>query len=115
MTRIKRGTIKIKKREALLKRVKGFMWGRKSKARAAKDALHHALRYQYRDRRTKKRVFRRLWQVKLNAALRPHDLSYSKFIHLLKTHSIELNRKILADLAEHEPAVFKQVVEKVKQ
>lgn len=114
MTRIKRGTIKTKKREALLKHTKGFKWGRKSKARSAKDALRHALRYQYRDRRTKKRAFRRLWQVKLNAALRPHDLSYSKFIHLLKTHSIELNRKILAELAEHEPDVFKKIVEGVK-
>lgn len=97
-----------------MKQTKGFMWGRKSKARAAKDALRHALAYQYRDRRRKKRDFRRLWQIKINAAVRGEGLSYSKFIHLLKKNNIELDRKILADLAEYEPEVFRKVVEKAK-
>jgi len=115
MVRIKRGKIKLKKRKKLLKQTKGFMWGRKSKARAAKEALRHALTYAYRDRRTKKRDFRRLWQIKINAAVREEGLSYSKFINLLKKNNIELDRKSLADLAEHEPEVFKKVVEKVKR
>lgn len=115
MTRIKRGKSKLKKRKKLLKQTKGFKWDRKSKARAAKDALRHALTYQYRDRRRKKRDFRRLWQIKINAAVREEGLSYSKFIHLLKENKIELDRKILADLAEHEPGVFKKIVEKAKR
>lgn len=115
MVRVKRGKAKLKKRKNLLKQTKGFKWGRKSKARSAKDALRHALSYQYRDRRTKKRDFRRLWQIKINAAAREEGLSYNKFIHGLKKHEVLLDRKILADLAEHEPKVFKKIIEKVKE
>lgn len=115
MARIKRGKTKKKKRERLLKHVKGFKWGRKSKARAAKDALLHAWTYRYRDRRQKKRDFRRLWQIRINAAVRPYDLSYSKFINLLKKNKIELDRKILADLAVKEPETFKKIIEKIKE
>src|SRR3989344_5837231 len=111
MTRVKRGTIKLKKRKRLLKHTKGFRWGRKSKAKAAREALFHAWTYQYRDRKTKKREFRKLWQIRLNAAAREYGISYSVFAHLLKTNKIELDRKILADLALNNKDIFKAVVE----
>ncbi len=114
MTRVKRGTIKVKKRERLLRHAKGFTWGRKSKARLAKEALFHAWTYQYRDRRRKKREFRRLWQIRINAALKTHGLSYSRFTHLLKERGVTLDRKILSKLAETHPDVFTKIVEKVK-
>ncbi len=114
MVRVKRGKSKLKKRKRLLKQTKGFRWGRKSKARAAKDALRHALTYSYRDRKRKKRDFRRLWQIKINAAVREEGISYSRFIYLLKEKHVALDRKTLAGLAEHEPAVFKKIVEKVR-
>ena len=94
---------------------KGYKWGRKSKYRQAKQAVYKALTYAYRDRRNKKRDFRRLWQIKINAASRVYDLPYSKFIHLLKTNKVELDRKILADLAENHTQIFEKVVEKVKK
>ncbi|MBI3589220.1 MAG: 50S ribosomal protein L20 [Candidatus Liptonbacteria bacterium] len=112
MPRVKRGTIAHKKREKLLKLTKGFRWGRKSKERAAKEALLHALSRAFRGRKEKKRTARTLWNVKINAAVRPENLSYSKFIAILKKKNIKLDRKILADLAEHEPEVFKKVIEK---
>lgn len=115
MTRVKRGTIKLKKRKRLVKQTKGFRWGRKSKAKAAREALFHAWTYQYRDRKNKKREFRKLWQIRLNAAVREHGLSYSVFAHLLKTNKIELDRKILADLAANNKDTFKAIVETVKK
>ncbi|MEK7608577.1 MAG: 50S ribosomal protein L20 [Patescibacteria group bacterium] len=111
MPRVKRGTIAHKKREKLLKRTKGFRWGRKSKERAAKEALLHALSREFRGRKEKKRTFRALWNVRMNAALRAEGTTYSKFIGILKKKKIALDRKILADLAANEPAVFKKVVE----
>jgi large subunit ribosomal protein L20 len=114
MVRVKRGKIKTKKREKLLKQAKGFKWGRKTKYREAKEALMHAWTYQYRDRRRKKREFRQLWQLKINAAAREAGIPYSRFINLLKKNKIELDRKILADLAENRPEIFKKIVEKVK-
>ncbi len=114
MARIKRGVIKHKKREKLLRLTKGFRWGRKSKKRAAKEALLHAFTHAFRGRKEKKRNFRQLWNVKINAALRTEGLKYSEFINLLKKKDIKLNRKVLADLAEHEPQVFKKIIESVK-
>ena len=114
MTRVKRGTIAHKKRERLLKHAKGFKWGRKSKERLAREALFHAWKYQFRDRKRKKREFRRLWNVKINAGARMSEMSYSKLIAGLKKKQIELDRKILADLAEHEPRVFEKIVAAVK-
>lgn len=114
MPRVKRGTTTHKKREKLLAQAKGFRWGRKSKYRAAKQALMKAWSYSYRDRKKRKGDFRRLWQVKINAAVREHGLSYSKFIQGLKKAKIELDRKILADLAVNNPEVFQAIVEKVK-
>ncbi len=110
MPRVKRGVIAHKKRKKLLGYAKGFKWGRKSKERLAREALLHAWSYQFRDRKRKKREFRRLWNIKINAGARTHGLSYSRFIAALKKRSIELDRKMLAELAEHEPPVFKKVV-----
>ncbi|MCK4453907.1 50S ribosomal protein L20 [Candidatus Parcubacteria bacterium] len=114
MTRVKRGTTAHKRRKNILKHAKGFKWGRKSKYKAAKEALAHAWSYAYRDRRTKKRNFRRLWQIQINAACREQGISYSKFIAGLKKNKIELDRKILSELAKKNPEVFKKIVEKVK-
>jgi len=112
MTRVKRGTLANKKRKKILKYTKGFRWGRKSKERAAREALIHAWTHAFRGRKEKKRNFRKSWNIKVNASVRPEGISYSKFINLLKKKNIELDRKILADLAENEPKVFKKIVEK---
>lgn len=114
MSRVKRGTTAHKKRERLLKLTKGFRWGRKSKERAAKEALLHALSRKFRGRKEKKRNFRQLWNVQINAALRNRGTTYSRFIAALKTNNVRLDRKILADLARNEPKVFDKIVETVK-
>ena len=112
MTRVKRGTISVKKREKILKLTKGFRWDAKSKERAARERLLHGLSRMFHGRKLKKRDFRALWQVKINAAVRQNGLNYSKFINALKKKNIVLDRKILADLAQYEPAVFKKIIEK---
>ena len=109
MTRIKRGATAHKKRERLLKQTKGYRWGRKSKEKAAREALLKAWTYSYRDRRNKKRDFRKLWQIKINAAARQNNTTYSLLIHALKQKNISLNRRVLADLAENEPKTFSEV------
>ena len=114
MTRIKRGVTAHKRRKNLLKYAKGFRWGRKSKFKLAKDAVHHAWEYSYRDRKVKKRDFRKAWQSRINSACRKFDLSYSKFIAGLKKNKIELNRKILSDISQKHPQIFEKIVEKVK-
>ncbi|HEY4500105.1 MAG TPA: 50S ribosomal protein L20 [Candidatus Paceibacterota bacterium] len=114
MPRVKRATIAIKRRRKILKYTKGFRWGRKSKERAAKEALLHAWTHAFRGRKEKKRNFRQLWNVKLNAAVRPYGLSYSVFIGKLKKAKIKLDRKVLADLATNEPKVFEKIVAAVK-
>lgn len=114
MPRVKRGVIAHKRREKILKYAKGFRWSRKSKERAAKEALLHAWAHQFADRKRKKREFRRLWNIRVNAGARLHGLSYSKLIAGLKRKNIRLDRKILADLAEHEPKVFEQIVAATK-
>ncbi len=114
MVRVKRGKIARKKRKRLLKYTKGFRWGRRIKFKAAKEAIFHAWRYAYRDRRTKKRDFRRLWQIQISAACRKLGLNYSRFIYNLKQKKIELDRKILADFARNHPEIFEKIVEKIK-
>lgn len=114
MVRVKRGKTAHKRRKKVLKYTKGFRWGRKSKYKAAKEALMHARKYAYRDRKIKKREFRKLWQIQINAALGQQGLSYSRFIHGLKERKIEIDRKILADLAKTHPNIFEKIVEKVK-
>lgn len=115
MTRVKRSTAAKKKRKKALKEAKGFKWSRKTRYRQAKDALLHAKTYQYRDRRRKKREIRRLWQIRINAAVREFELSYSEFIALLKNKKIEIDRKILAELAQKNPEVFKKIIETIKE
>lgn len=114
MTRVKRGKTAHRKREKLLKYTKGFKWGRKSKERAAKEALLHSLSRQFIGRKEKKRQYRALWNVKINAAVRENGLNYSKFINALTKKKVKIDRKILANLAEHEPATFKKIIEFVK-
>lgn len=110
MTRVKRGTTANKRRKNVLKHTKGFKWGRKSKYKQAKEALLHAWTYAYRDRKTKKRVFRKLQQTRINAAARKRGIPYNKLIHSLKERKIELDRKILADLAENNPEIFEKIL-----
>ncbi|MEK7138814.1 MAG: 50S ribosomal protein L20 [Patescibacteria group bacterium] len=110
MSRVKRGVQANRRRKRLLKHAKGFMWTRKSKYRQAKEALLHAWSFQFADRKKKKRDFRRLWQIKINAAARENGMSYSKLINRLKKANIELDRKILSELAEKHPQVFAKVL-----
>ncbi len=98
----------------IVKRAKGYYGARKSNFRSAKDAVQKAWQYAYRDRRTNKRNFRRLWIIRINAAVRLHGLSYSKFISAMKDKNIELNRKTLAHMAVHDPDGFAEVVNSVK-
>ncbi len=114
MVRIKKGVTARKHRRHLLKHAKGFRWGRKSKFRAAKDALFHAWEYAYRDRKANKGEKRALWQVQINAACREAGLNYSKFAFGLRKNKIELDRKILAQLCQDNPDIFKKILEKVK-
>lgn len=110
MPRVKRGVQAHARRKRLLKHTKGFMWTRKSKYRQAKEALLHAWSFQFADRKKKKRDFRRLWQIKINAAARNSGLTYSTLINRLKKANIELDRKILSDLAANHPEVFKKII-----
>lgn len=114
MVRVKKGKTRHKKRERLLKKVKGFRWKRKSKYRLAKDALHHALEHAYRGRKEKKRKMRALWQTQINAACRLYGISYSKFIHGLKEKNIQIDRKILAQLAQNQPEIFERIIKEVR-
>ncbi len=114
MSRVKRGVIKLKKRKKLLKLVKGFRAPYGTKKKFAKEALLHAFKYAYIGRKQKKRNFRRLWQVRINAYLRNKGLKYSEFIHALRENNILLNRKILSELAQNYPSVFDKIIETVK-
>lgn len=115
MTRVKRGVISLKRRRKILKQTKGFKWGRKSKERAANEALLHAGVHSFQDRRKKKRVMRKLWQIKINAGVRQNGLSYSRFIDKLKKANIALDRKILSGLAENNPKVFAKIIEECEE
>jgi len=107
--RIKRGFKARRRRKKVLKLAKGFRGGHSKLFRTAADSVDKALMYAYRDRRARKRDFRRLWIVRIDAAARMNDLSYSKFMHGLKRADIELDRKVLADLAVSDPAGFTQI------
>jgi large subunit ribosomal protein L20 len=109
--RIKRGYKARKRRKKVLKLAKGYRGGRSKLFRTATDAVDKALMYAYRDRRAKKREFRRLWITRISAAARLNNLSYSKFIHGLKTAGVELDRKILADLAVSDPTGFSKLAD----
>jgi len=114
MTRIKRGVLAKKKKRTLRKRVKGFLSTRRGSVKRAKEAVLKAGTSAYRDRKTKKRTMRALWQTRINAGARQHGLSYSKFIALLKAKNVKLDRKILAQLAAEFPAAFENIVKTVK-
>lgn len=112
MTRVKKGVNALKTRRNILKRAKGYRYGRSKKERMAYEALSHAGAHAFAHRRDKKNDFRRLWNVRINAALRANGLSYSKFIGALKKTNIDLDRKILAGLAKDNPETFKRVIQK---
>lgn len=113
MPRVKRGTTANKKRARVLKKTKGYKWGRKSKERAAKEALLHAQTHAFRGRKEKKRSFRRLWQTRLNAALRARGTTYSIFIGAMKKKDVVLDRKILSELAKDHPKAFDSIYEAI--
>ena len=114
MPRVKRSVASRKKRRKVLEQAKGY-WGlKKSSYRFAKEQLDHSLVYAYRDRKAKKRTFRRLWIIRINAAARQHDLSYNQFVAGLRKANIELDRKVLADLAVSDPAAFGKIAEQAK-
>ncbi len=109
--RVKTGIVRRRRHKKLLKQARGFFSGRRKHFRKAKEQLERSLVYAYRDRRNRKRDFRRLWITRINAACRLNGMSYSKFIHGLNKANIELDRKILADMAMNDAAAFTKVVE----
>ena len=113
--RVKRGYKARRRRKKILKLAKGYRGGRSKLFRTAADAVDKALMYAYRDRRARKRDFRRLWITRVNAAARMNDLSYSKFMHGLKLAGVELDRKILAEMAVADPSGFSQVAKMAAQ
>jgi len=115
MPRVKRGPRKKERRKKILKLAKGY-WGAKSRNyRTAKEAVEKSLLYAYRDRRNRKRDFRRLWIIRLKAASEANGLSYNRFIHGLKKLGVELDRRVLAELAVQNPATFSRIVERIKE
>ena len=114
MPRVKGGTVTRRRRKKVLKLARGFFSARHKHFRKAKEQLERSLVYAYRDRRRKKRDFRRLWIVRINAACRLNDISYSRFIAGLKKANIELDRKILADLAMNDAKAFSELASKAK-
>lgn len=114
MSRVKRGVTKRARHKKILKLAKGYRGRAKNCFRVAIEKVEKALRYAYRDRRTKKRDFRALWIQRINAAVRPHGIVYSKFINGLKIAQIDLDRKVLSDLAIKDPETFTKIVEKAK-
>ncbi|MSN95743.1 50S ribosomal protein L20 [Campylobacter sp. FMV-PI01] len=115
MARVKTGVVRRRRHKKVLKLARGFYSARRKHFRKAKEQLERSLCYAYRDRRAKKRDFRRLWIVRINAACRLNDISYSKFMNALKKSGIELDRKVLADMAMNDPASFALVVKKAKE
>lgn len=115
MPRVKRGTSHVKSRKNLLKKVKGYKWGRKNLIKQAKTAVLKAGAHAFTDRRKKKRNARALWQIKISAFAKEQDLSYSRLIALLKKNNIELDRKILADLAVNNKKVLAKIIEEIKK
>ena len=115
MPRVKRGMSHVKKRRNLLKDVKGYKWGRKNLIKLAKTARTKAGAHAFVDRRKKKRTMRGLWQIKINAFVREHGLSYSRFIDLLKKNNVSVDRKILADLSVNNKETLSALIAKLKK
>jgi large subunit ribosomal protein L20 len=115
MPRAKNAKASRLRRKKVLKNASGY-WGAKSRLfRTANESVQRSMLYAYRDRRVKKREFRKLWITRINAAVRPYGLNYSRFIHLLYQNQVQLDRKCLADLAVSDPGVFSKIVESVNQ
>ncbi len=112
--RVKRGLTSHRRHKKYLAMAKGFRSGRHKLYRTAREAVERSLTYAYRDRKVKKREFRKLWIMRINAAVREHGMSYSRFINAMQKTGIELNRKVLADLAVRDKEAFAQIVEQVK-
>jgi large subunit ribosomal protein L20 len=113
--RVKRGVMVRKRHNKLLQQAKGYQGSRSRRIRVARQTVLKALSYAYRDRRNRKRDFRRLWVIRINAAARLNGISYSRLINGLKTAGISLDRKVLADMAVRDPAAFTSVVEQVRR
>ncbi len=114
MSRVKRGTIGAKRRRNILKLAKGYRFARSRKERAAKEAINHAGNHAFAHRKDKKGDFRRLWNVRINAAVRANGMTYSRFIDALKKKNIELNRKMLSEMAADHPETFERVLKTVQ-
>jgi len=112
--RVKTGVVRRRRHKKILKLAKGFYSGRRKHFRKAKEQIERSLVYAFRDRKQKKREFRKLWIIRINAACRLNDMSYSRFMNGLKKAGIELDRKILADMAMNEPTTFSTVVAQAK-
>ncbi len=114
MPRVKRGVMARKKRRTVLERAKGYYGAKSRTYRAAKEQVQHSLQYAYRDRRNKKREIRALWITRINAGAHQNGMSYSRFMNGLKKADIQLDRKVLSDMAINDPAGFASLVEKAK-
>jgi large subunit ribosomal protein L20 len=115
MPRVRSNVARLKRKKKIMAAAKGARGGRSKLYRAAKETVERGMRYAYRDRRRRKRDFRRLWIVRINAAARIHDLSYNRLMSGLRKAGVEINRKVLADLAVRDPAAFGQLAEVAKQ
>ena len=114
MARVETGVVRRRRRKKILKYSKGYRGGRNNLKRSAMEAVEKGWNHAYAHRRVRKREFRRLWIARINAAVRMHDLSYSRFMYGLKKAGVELNRKVLADIAVHDEAGFAQIAELAK-
>jgi large subunit ribosomal protein L20 len=115
MPKVSSNVARLKRKKKIMRAAKGARGGRSKLYKSAKETVERGLRYAYRDRRRKKRDFRQLWIVRINAAARMHDLSYSRFVSGLKKAGVEINRKLLADLAVRDPAAFGELAEVAKK
>lgn len=115
MPRVKSNVVRLKRKKQVMKAAKGAFGARSKLWKAAKENVERGWRYAYRDRKNKKREFRRLWIIRINAAARQHDMSYSTFISGLRAAGIEIDRKVLADLAVKEPAAFAAIAEQARK
>ena len=115
MPRVKSNVTRLKRKNKIMKLAKGYFGGRSKLWKAAKESVERAQKYAYRDRRRKKADFRRLWITRINAAARLHELSYSRLMNGLRRAGVEINRKVLADLAVRDPVAFEQITEVAKQ
>ena len=114
MTRVTSGPVTRRRHKKIIKQAKGYYGMRRNSYKRAREAVERAWKYAYRDRRQRKRQFRRLWIIRINAAARLHGLTYGEFMHGLKRAEVALDRKVLADLAVHDPEAFGQIADRAK-